>query len=501
MSEKSKYYEDVKSLILYLGGSENIISATNCVSRLRLVMKDMLLVDDKKIQELKSVKGTMKQPNNQYHVIIGSDVPIFYKEFEEQTNIKKVSKEELKKVAAGQGNWLQKALQHFSEIFIPIIPVVIASGLILSFRNILEANFGGFVFVQEYDFAAGLNEFLLAPALAGLWFLPVFISWSIFKKMGGTQTLGILIGLSLLIIPLVNVFETNNQGVKFIWEYDLNQFGFDFGVWKFPWKLAYTAQVIPAIGVAFLGVYLERWLTKIVAPVLRQIFVPLGVLLGSFIVGMVIIGPLGWIVGTSISIVVSLALTNGIAKYIFGPIFGFGYAFLVITGLHHSLNAVMIQNTATLNGSFIFPILAVSNITQGAAALMFTLLNRRSEKLKQIGYSATTSAWLGVTEPAMYGINLRYVYPFLAAATGSATGALLLTIAGVTSSGIGNGAWLGVLSMQASSAVVGVNTFAGTGFLWFMLSALLATAVTMVLTWFFGKLPRFKKIYDRVGIA
>lgn len=501
MAEKNKKYaEDISSLLKFLGGTDNILSATHCVSRLRLVLKDLTLVDDAKIKDLKSTQATFKLANNQYHVIIGVDVPAYFKEFERQSKIKKSSKDELKKVASGQGSWFQRMIQHFSEIFIPIIPVVVASGIILGVRNIFEADFGGFQIIS-IPFFKGLNEFLLAPALAGLWYLPVFICWSIFKKMGGTPVFGILIGLSLLITPLLNVFTTNDQGIKFIWEFDLKKFGFDFGAWQFPWKIAYTAQVIPAIGVAFLGVYLERGLMKIVTPVLRQIFVPLGTLLGAYIAGMVVIGPLGWILGTSISVAVSYLLTNDIVKYIAGPIFGLLYAPLVITGLHHSLNAVMIQNAGTIGGSVIFPILAVSNISQGAAALMFVLLNRRAEKLKQVGYSATTSAWLGVTEPAMYGVNLRYLSPFLAAMIGAATGSLLITISGVTAAGIGNGAWLGVLSIQANSGISGVTTFPGTGYTWFILSAILTTGVTMLMTWLLGKLPKFKKLHKNVGIA
>ncbi|TCG11267.1 PTS transporter subunit EIIC [Mycoplasma todarodis] len=501
-NKTNKYAAEITELITLLGGRDNVSSAMHCVSRLRLVVNDMTLVDDGAISKLASSRGTIKLQNNQYHVIIGADIPTYFKEFSKQTNISASTKAELKNDAASNGTFLQRMMQHFSEIFIPLIPALVAGGLILGFRNILEANFNGFVIVNESAFMKGVNDFLWIPAQAVFWYLPVTLSWSIFKKMGGSQVLGIIIGLSMLLPPLINTYGVSGggKGVQWIWDMDLNKFGFNFGSFKFPWKISYTAQVIPAIGVAFAGVYIERGLNRIVTPILKQIIVPLGVILGAYILAMVIIGPIGWTIGTAISFAVKWALTNPIAKFIFAPIFGLLYAPLVVTGMHHMLNAVMIQNTATIGGSLFFPILAISNIAQGAAALAFTLAHKKSEKMKQVGYSATTAAWLGVTEPAMYGINIRYIAPFIAGIIGSSVGALFVTIAGVSSAGIGNGAWLGTLSMQAQSGISGVHTWAGTGYLWFLIAASMAAAISIFVTLTLRKHPRFKKIEARVGI-
>ncbi|CAM9129804.1 PTS transporter subunit EIIC [Mycoplasma marinum] len=500
MSKKNKYSEEVTKLIELLGGKTNISSAMHCVSRLRLVLKDITLVDDKAISKLNYSRGTIKLQNNQYHVIIGADIPNYFKEFSEQTNISESSKEELKMDAASNGTFIQRMMQHFSEIFIPLIPALVAGGLILGFRNILEADFNGYVIVNHSAFMKGVNDFLWIPAQAIFWYLPVTLSWSIFKKMGGSQVLGIIIGLTMLLPPLINTYGVSGSGVNWIWNMDLSKFGFDFGSFKFPWKISYTAQVIPAIGVAFAGVYIERGLNRITPAILKQIIVPLVTVLGAYILAMVIIGPIGWTIGTAISFAVKWALTNTIAKYFFAPIFGLLYAPLVVTGMHHMLNAVMIQNTATIGGSLFFPILALSNIAQGAAALAFTIIHRKSEKMKQVGSSSTIAAWLGVTEPAMYGINLRYVAPFLASIIGASVGALFITISGVTSAGIGNGAWLGVLSIQAQSGIKGVHTWVGTGYLWFLVGAGITTAISVLGTIFLRKIPRFQKIEKRVGI-
>lgn len=498
--KESKYASDIRNLILLLGGKDNISSAMHCVSRLRLVVKDMSLVDDKAISKLVSSKGTMKLQNNQYHVVIGPDVDNYFKEFERQTGIKESTKNELKQDAAGNGNWAQRLMQHFAEIFIPLIPALVAGGLILGFRNILEANFNGYVIVNHSAFMHGVDDFLWIPAQAVFWYLPVTISWSIFKKMGGSPVLGIILGLTMLLPPLFNTYTFGGQGVKWIWDMDLSKFGFDFGSFKFPWKISYTAQVVPAIGVAFVGVYIERWLNRFITPVLRQIIVPLGVILGGYILAMVVIGPIGWTIGTAISFAVKWALTNSVAKYFFAPVFGLLYAPLVVTGMHHMLNAVMIQNAATIGGSLFFPILALSNIAQGAAVLGFMLLHRDKVKTQEIGASAVTAAWLGVTEPAMYGINLRYVAPFLAAIVGSSVGSLFVTIAGVSSAGIGNGAWLGVLSIQAQSGVKGMSTWPGTGYLWFIVGGVISASIAIGGTLFLQKLPRFKKMEEVVGV-
>ena len=225
--------------------------------------------------------------------------------------------------------------------------------------------------------------------------------------MNGSQGLGIVLGLCLL-VSLPSIYDLNNAINGTVspdapkkpvdWQLIVDFFtkapgDFQFAGWgPFPIKVGYTSQVIPAIGVAFLGVYTERFLIRYVTPMLRQILVPLGTILFAYTMAMVVIGPLGFVVGTTISIIISLALTNEIAKYISAPIFGLFYAPLVVTGLHHSLNAVMVQNTGTLGGSLFFPILAISNIAQGAACLMFGIMNRKQEKIKETAFPTCASA-------------------------------------------------------------------------------------------------------------
>ena len=502
---KNKFQEIMPDLLEHLGGKENIVAATHCVSRLRLVLAQEDKVKLASIDQLKYVKGTFKT-NGQIHIIFGQEVTEAYTEFVNFTGIgaqKMTSTTELKKIASQHQSKVKRLMTHLNEIFIPLIPILVAGGLILALRNIFETKWDGNWAITEINFFKGLNDFLWIPASAIFWFLPVFIVWSIFKKMNGSQGLGIVLGLCLL-VSLPSIYDLNNAINGTVspdapkkpvdWQLIVDFFtkapgDFQFAGWgPFPIKVGYTSQVIPAIGVAFLGVYTERFLIRYVTPMLRQILVPLGTILFAYTMAMVVIGPLGFVIGTTISIIISLALTNEIAKYISAPIFGLFYAPLVVTGLHHSLNAVMVQNTGTLGGSLFFPILAISNIAQGAACLMFGIMNRKQEKIKETAFPACASAWLGVTEPAMYGINIKHMFPFVAGCIGSAAGATLAIAAGVTSNGIGNGAWLGTITIQPNSPVPGVNTWVGTGWTWFLLSGILASLTAMGLTMVFSKL-------------
>lgn len=509
----NKYKDFIPILVEKLGGTNNISAVTHCVSRLRLVLNDDSKISLQEIENLEHVKGVFKV-NGQVHVIFGQQVTEVYDEFVNYQDIKqKISDAtQVKELGTKKQNIVKRLMVHLSEIFIPLIPVLVAGGLILALRNILETKWDGNWAIVNIPFFNGLNDFLWIPACAIFWFLPVFIVWSVFKKMKGSQPIGILIGLSLLVampstydlngvlageqkisFQLIADFFTKSAGPNF-------QFGGENGWGAFPIKVGYTSQVIPAIGVAFLGVYVERFLKAKVTPVLRQVVVPLVTILVAYTSAMLVIGPVGFVIGTTISIIIFLALTNSIAKYFVAPLFGFFYAPLVVTGMHHTLNAVMIQNAATIGGSLIFPILAISNIAQGAATLMYGIMHRKNEKAKQTSFPACISAWLGVTEPAMYGVNLRYGFPFFAACVGASIGSLLAIVSGVSAAGIGNGAWLGVLSIQANSGIEGVNTFPGTGYTWFILSAVLATTIAMVLTYVFSKIKFFKKFSTEVKI-
>ncbi|WP_253301200.1 PTS transporter subunit EIIB [Spiroplasma endosymbiont of Phyllotreta cruciferae] len=236
---KKTYLTEIEALIPLLGGIDNIISYTHCVSRLRLVLKDNDKADSKGIEELANVKGTV-QPIGQYHVVIGADVNNYFLEFQKYLKSKSenFNTEQANSSSKKKTKWYQRLLQHFSEIFIPLIPALVAGGLILGFRNILEANWSGpgTSLVSISVFAKGLNEFLWIPAQAVFWYIPATICWSIFNKMSGSPVIGIIIGLTLLLPPLVDIYSVAGEAGNSLWIFNVAP-TFDFGAWKFPWKV------------------------------------------------------------------------------------------------------------------------------------------------------------------------------------------------------------------------------------------------------------------------
>lgn len=443
----SKFTNDATSLLDYVGGKENIKAVTHCVTRMRFVLADPSKADISKIEDLPSVKGSFTQAG-QFQVIIGNEVQDFYNEFTDIAGVEGVSKDEAKSEAKSNQNWLQRFMSNIAEIFAPIIPAIIVGGLILGFRNILEGvkmftDSGALDFVNGTKtitdmsvFWSGVNHFLWLPGEAIFHFLPVGITWSVTKKMGTTQILGIVLGLTLVSPQLLNAYSVASTPASEIpfW---------DFGFAKVN-MIGYQAQVIPAILAGFTLVYLEKFFKKIIPNVVQIIFVPFFSLLISILVAHTILGPIGWKIGTAISSVVYAGLTSAV-NWLFGAVFGFLYAPLVITGLHHMTNAIDLElinatATATTPGTtLLWPMIMMSNIAQGSAVIGTILLNKKDEKLKEVAVPAAISCYLGVTEPAMFGVNLKYRFPFLAGMIGSAIAGLFMvsTKTGALSIGVG----------------------------------------------------------------
>jgi PTS system trehalose-specific IIC component len=463
----AKYSNDVKQLLELVGGKQNIAAVTHCATRMRFVLNDSSKADVKKIEALKSVKGTFTQAG-QFQVIIGNDVSTFYNEFTSAAGIEGVDKDAAKKAARQNMNALQRAIAHLAEIFAPLIPAIVVGGLILGFRNIIGdikmMQGGTKTLVEVSQFWAGTHHFLWLIGEAIFHFLPVGITWSISKKMGTTQILGIVLGLTLVSPQLLNAYGV--AGAK-----EIPMWNFGFAQIK---MIGYQAQVIPAVLAGFVLTYLETNLRKVVPEAISMIVVPFLALIPTVLVAHIVLGPLGWAIGSAISSVVYAGLTSAFG-WLFAAVFGFAYAPLVITGLHHMTNAIDLQLIAQLSGTNLWPMIALSNIAQGSAVLAMIYINRHDEEEKQVSIPAAISCYLGVTEPAMFGINLKYVYPFLAAMIGSCVAGVLSVGAGVMANSIGVGGLPGILSIKPQ--------FMGI----FALAMLVAIVVPFVLTVIFHK--------------
>ncbi|QLY80048.1 PTS system trehalose-specific EIIBC component [Clostridium intestinale] len=462
-----KFQNDAQELLALVGGKENISAVTHCATRMRFVLVDPKKADVKSIEALKSVKGTFTQAG-QFQVIIGNEVSTFYNDFAAIAGIDGVSKDQVKSVAKGNMNVFQRLLADLAEIFAPLIPALVVGGLILGFRNVIGdiklLEGGTKSLVEVSQFWAGTHAFLWLIGEAIFHFLPVGITWSISKKMGTTQILGIVLGITLVSPQLLNAYGVAGATEIPFW---------DFGFAKVQ-MIGYQAQVIPAMLAGFVLVFLEKNIRKVVPEYISMIVVPFLALVPTVLIAHTVLGPIGWKIGSAISTVVYAGLTSGL-NWLFAALFGFAYAPLVITGLHHMTNAIDMQLVAEFGGTNLWPMIALSNIAQGSAVLAIIFLNRHDEDEKQISIPAAISCYLGVTEPAMFGINLKYVYPFFAAMIGSATAAVVSVGAGVMANSIGVGGLPGILSIQPK--YMGI----------FAISMLIAIVVPFILTVIFNK--------------
>lgn len=470
-----KYIKEAQEILTLIGGKENIISATHCITRLRLVLKDESIVNTKELDNLSCVKGFFSTAG-QFQIIIGNQVKDFYKDFVEVANIEKVSKEEVKKVANEKMNKFQKVIGIFAEIFAPLIPVIIAGGLILGFRNIIGdlAVFGNGhqTLTSIYPKLAELHSFLWILGEAIFHFLPVGVTWSTVKKFGGTEIFGIILGITLVSPQLMNAYgyaTAHAAGTVPFW---------DFGFISIE-KVGYQAQVIPAMLSGIFLAKFELFLRKHLSEILKMILLPFLVLFVTVVLSYLVIGPVSREIGNYIALVFNILLT-GPFKIIGAVLFGMFYAPLVITGVHHTFLAVDLQLIAQ-GGTMIWPMIALSNIAQGSAAVTIALLNRKNEKLKSLSLSSAITAWLGVTEPAMFGVNLKFIYPFYGALIGSTLAAIYCTISGVLANSIGIGGLPAFLAIQPKF------------WLNYIIAMTIAFTVPIIATYILSKRKKFKE--------
>ena len=471
-----KFEQEAKDLLAAIGGKENVTAVTHCATRMRFVLGDDKKADVKTIEAIPAVKGTFTNAG-QFQVIIGNDVPIFYNDFTTVSGIEGVSKEAAKSAAKSNQNPVQRVMTTLAEIFTPLIPALIVGGLLLGLQNVLGSiqfsNLGGKTIVEVSKFWEGVNEIVSVISGAIFGFLPVGITWSVSRKMGTSQILGIVLGICLVHPSLLSAYEYAAHKAAG----DIPHFILGFE------KVGYQGQVIPALLAGLTLSYLEIFWRKHVPEVVSMIFVPFLSLIPALILAHTVLGPIGWTIGQALSTVVLAGLT-GPVKWLFGAVFGALYAPFVITGLHHMTNAIDTQLIADAGGTALWPMIALSNIAQGSAVFAYYIMHRHDEREAQISLPATISAYLGVTEPALFGVNVKYIYPFVAGMIGSSIAGLLSVTFNVTAASIGIGGLPGILSIQPKYMI----PFAGI--------MLVAIIVPMVLTFFFRKAGLFTKTED-----
>ena len=426
----------IMQLIELVGGKENIASVTHCLTRLRFALADPKIANVDAIEELPFVKGCFNNAG-QFQVIIGTDVDRYYKLLTEQLNIDEATKEQTKAAAKQNMSWFERLISNLAEIFVPLLPALIAGGLLLGLRNVIGEmpTIDNKPLIHTFSWLIPINDFLWLPCEAIFHFLPVAICWSTVKKMGGSPVLGIVLGITLVSPQLMNAYDLGKAIPK---------------VWDFGWftiaKVGYQAQVIPSIFAGLALGWIETRLRKIIPDYLNLVIVPIVALMVSVVLAHFVLGPIGRMLGDGIAYVVKYLMTGDYA-FIGSAIFGFFYAPLVITGIHHTTLAIDMQMTESMGGTPIWPIIALSNIAQASAVVGIILISKKHNE-REVSIPAAISGYLGVTEPAMYGINLRYKFPMFCAMIGAACAGLICGLNGVLSNGIGVGGLPGILSIK-----------------------------------------------------
>ncbi|OOF70315.1 sucrose-specific PTS transporter subunit IIBC [Rodentibacter caecimuris] len=430
-----------------LGGKENIATAAHCATRLRIVLNDESKVDKEAIDNIEGVKGQFSVAG-QYQIIFGSGtVNKVHAELVKLLGIGDVSKAEVAEAATSNQNILQRIIKGLADIFVPIIPAIVAGGLLMGIHSMLTAV--GFFWddasvVGKYPHISDLVDFINTIANAPFVFLPVLLGFSATRKFGGNPFLGAALGM-LLVHPALadgwNYAKTLMEGNIKYW----NIFGLEIE------KVGYQGTVIPTIISAWVLATLEKNFRKFVPSYLDNLITPLFSLFIAGALAFTVIGPVGRQAGDLITH--GLTWLYDTLGFIGGGVFGTFYAPIVITGMHQTFIAVetqLLSNFSISGGTFIFPIAAMSNIAQGAACLgvAFAL---NDPKVRGLAVPSGVSALLGITEPAMFGVNLRYRQAFLAAMIGSGLSSAFIAFFNVKAHALGAAGFLGIPSIKPDS--------------------------------------------------
>lgn len=469
---EDKYAKTAREILNCIGGGENVISSAHCATRLRLVLKDESKINMDALEQIELVKGNFNN-GGQFQIILGTGiVDKVYAEFVKIGNVAEMTKEEVKQEAAKKMNPVQKLLKTLADVFVPILPALVASGLLMGINNILTAQgmfFADMSLVDAYPQIKDLADMINLASNAGFTFLPVLIGFSAAKIFGGTPILGAVIGAIMIHPDLLNGYSYGQallDGTVPYWHI----FGLPVA------KVGYQGTVLPVIVSVFCMSFIEKRLRKVVPAMLDNIITPLVSVLVTAALTFLFIGPVMRTVGD--------AMTNAVMWLFFdlgplgGLIYGITYPLLVITGMHHSLvtaETQILANIQTLGGSPTFVVVACANCAQGAAALAVMMLMRKNAKMKSMASASGISAFLGITEPAIFGVNLKLRYPFYAALIGGGIGAAYATM-------------MHVLSVsQGPCGLIGVICIRPDCMLQFLVSTIITIICTFIITILFGK--------------
>ena len=463
-------HKEVAKRVAAALGEDNLVAAAHCATRLRLVVKDTANIDQAALDDDADLKGTF-EASGQYQIIVGpGDVNTVYKELVAITGVGEVSKDELKDVANTETNPLMKLIKVLSDIFVPLIPALVAGGLLMALNNVLTGQglFGPQSIVEMVPGIQGFAEIVNLMASAPFAFLPILIGFSATKRFGGNPYLGAAAGMMLVMPSLVNgygVAEAIASNKMPYWDV----FGFKIA------QAGYQGQVLPVIGVAWILATLEKFFHKHLKNAIDFTFTPMLAVIITGFVTFAVVGPV--LRGISNGMTDGLVwLVNTLGGVGYG-IFGLGYSAIVLTGLHQSFPAIetsLLADIAKTGGDFIFPIAAAANVAQGAATFAIFFLTK-NEKQKGLASSSAFSAMLGITEPAMFGVNLKLKFPFFIGLGAAGIASTIMGFAGVRGVSLGPAGIIGFIAIKPASIPM------------FMLGIAVSFVLAFLATYIYGK--------------
>ncbi|MDQ1129669.1 PTS beta-glucoside transporter subunit IIBCA [Microbacterium sp. SORGH_AS_0888] len=432
-----------RSVLTALGGSENIQAAAHCATRLRIVTVDKTLIDQAALDADPDVKGTF-EAGGQFQIIIGpGDVDKVYDELVALSGVRAATKDEVKQVAGQGGNIVVRFIKMLSDIFVPVLPALIAGGLLMALNNVLTAPglFGPDAVTTMLPALADPAALINLLAAAAFAFLPVLVAFSAGQRFGANPYLAAALGAAMVMPSLVNgynVAEAVADGTMTYWHI----FGMDVA------QAGYQGTVIPVLAVVYLLSVSEKLLRRVLKGTFDFLFTPMISLLVVGLATFIAVGPaMRWV---SDAITFGLSWAYESLGFLGGALFGLVYSPIVVTGLHQSFPAVELSLIAQ-GGSFIFAIASMANIAQGAACLAVFLLVRRGSKLRAMAGASSVSALLGITEPAIFGVNLRLQFPFFIGMGAAAVAGGFISALGVKAISLGAAGVIGFVSIQPAS--------------------------------------------------
>ncbi|RXI96589.1 PTS sucrose transporter subunit IIBC [Anaerobacillus alkaliphilus] len=417
-----KHQEIAEKLITLLGGKENVISAAHCATRLRLVIDDESKIDKEAIEELDEVKGAFST-SGQFQIIFGTGtVNKVFTHFAPLAGVVSETEEEAgKKISHNEAakkklNPFARFARTLSNIFVPIIPAIVAAGMLMGLLGLMRTY-------NWVDPESGLFIMLDMFSSAAFIILPILIGFSAAKEFGGTPYLGAVIGGIMTHPALLNPWGLANAEPATL---DFLGFGVEM--------LGYQGTVIPVLLTVYMMSLIEKALRKVVPNMVDLLVTPFLTVIFTGFIAMLVVGPLGRALGNGLTTTLDF-LYHTVGPFA-GLIFGGLYSTIVLTGVHHSFHAIEAELLIAVGGNFLLPIWAMANVAQGGATLA-VFFKTRNKKMKGIALPAAVSAFLGITEPAIFGVNLRYRRPFIAAAIGGGLGGFYVVFTQVMANGIG----------------------------------------------------------------